>query len=97
MRKITQSPLARSDVKGIVRYTRKKWGERQARTYALEIAGMIESLAEHPHKGEGIDHVREGYRKKLVGKHFIIYRVTDTQVAIVRVLKQDMDIRRHLN
>ena len=97
MRKIIQSPLARRDVRNIWRYTRKKWGESQANRYVLEIGQMVESLAAHPHKGASIDHVREGYRKQLIGKHLIIYQVTDTTISIVRVLKQDMDIDRHLN
>ncbi len=97
MRNVTLSPLARRDIKGIWRYTRNKWGEVQASKYTLEIGRIINSLSTNPNKGAAIEHIREGYRKHLVGKHLIIYRVTDTTVGVIRVLKQDMDIVRHLS
>ncbi|MCP3701795.1 MAG: type II toxin-antitoxin system RelE/ParE family toxin [Alteromonas sp.] len=97
MLRVIRRPRAKLDIKGIWRYSKKKWGEAQANSYTLSIGEMISSLAENPYKGTAIDHVYENYRQQLIGKHLIIYRVGDTTLEIVRVLKQDMDISRHLN
>jgi toxin ParE1/3/4 len=42
------------------------------------------------------DDLRPGYRKYLVGSHVLFYRVTNTDVVVVRILHQRMDVERHL-
>ncbi|MFY9642754.1 MAG: type II toxin-antitoxin system RelE/ParE family toxin [Rhodomicrobium sp.] len=38
-------PAAEAELRGIVRYTSKEWGEAQARTYAAKLRRCIQALA----------------------------------------------------
>lgn len=89
------SPLAEADLEAIWRYTVENWSVKQAETYHADILDAFEGLASGLKLGRHAD-VREGYFKYAVGSHMIYYRQLDTEIAIIRILHQRMDVSRHL-
>ncbi|MBN4063816.1 type II toxin-antitoxin system RelE/ParE family toxin [Cardiobacterium sp. AH-315-I02] len=89
-------PLARNDIKKIWRYTYNNWGEKQADFYANALGQAIEEMIENPEIGNSIEHIRKGYRLYHFKHHFVIYRLSLTVIDVVRVLGENMDIKRHL-
>ncbi|VAW45622.1 hypothetical protein MNBD_GAMMA04-2164, partial [hydrothermal vent metagenome] len=49
-----------------------------------------------PEIGSSIKYVRQGYRLYHFKHHLIIYCMTSTVIDIVRVLGENMDVKRHL-
>ena len=95
MLKLTIRPLAKSDIKKIWRYSHDKWGKRQADKYTTEIGHSIQKLMNKPEQGKNINTIREGYRQLAVQQHLVIYRLTEEEIDIVRVLSKRMNIERH--
>ena len=84
---------AKADLKDIARYTQKKWGMKQRDIYLNQIDEAFHDLSNDPDKGRNCEHIRQGYLKYRIGKHFIFYRMIDVNdVEIVRVLHERMDI-----
>lgn len=95
MLEIVQRPLARKDIKGIWRYTKKEWGVKQADNYVQELGQSIQRLAQTPKTGLSIYDVYEGCRVFRYRRHIVIYSVTNTSLVVQRVLHERMDITRH--
>ena len=43
-------------------------------------------IAESPYLSQAVDHIREGYRRSVCGKHSIYYRITEQGAENMRVL-----------
>ena len=85
------------DLEEIWFYTFTIWSQEQAdRCHLLKI-NEIEFLATKPESGKMIDHIRKGYRSSKVKSHFIFYRFTSTELEVVRILHEKMDIPNRLN
>jgi len=93
------SVKASEDIEFIWLYTYENWSLEQADRYANLIFNEIEYLAANPTSGKDITHIRENYRCSKVKSHLIFYRITDqqTEIEIIRVLHQRMDIENRLN
>ncbi len=52
-------------------------------------------LAKNPNKGIDCSHIKEGYLKYHVGKHYIYYLNSPAGIEIIRNLHQSMDAKRH--
>lgn len=95
------SPLALADLSDIWDYSYGNWGADQADAYVLAIHTACEDLAQTLAKGrpggQSAEHIRMGYRKRLVGSHVIFFRHQphDT-VEVVRILNQRMDVSARL-
>jgi toxin ParE1/3/4 len=89
-------PKARNDIKEIWHYTYINWGEKQADNYAHTIGQAINGMPENPEIGNNIDNIRKGYRLYHFKHHLIIYRISSTVIEVVRVLGENMEIKRHL-
>ena len=89
-------PEALHDLGAIWEYTVDQWDSDQAAKYLRLLNANLEKLAQNPEFGRPCNWIRQGYRKHLVGKHVIFYRIADTYVDVVRVLHQSMDFDRHL-
>ena len=89
------SPLAEIDLEEIWRYTVENWSVKQAAAYHADILDAFEGLASGLKVGRRAD-IREGYFKYAVGSHLIYYRQQDSEIAIIRILHQRMDVSRHL-
>ena len=87
---------ARSDLQEIWRYTRSRWGLRQAKDYRRQLTLALLLLARNPKLGVSCRIVRKKYRKKSVGRHIIYYRIEDGIVTVVRVLHERMRVQRRI-
>ncbi|WP_180355918.1 type II toxin-antitoxin system RelE/ParE family toxin [Aliirhizobium smilacinae] len=89
---------AKSDLRGIGRYTREHWSADQAGIYVDQLLDVIEQIGDHPFSGQDVSDIREGYRRRAAGHHLIFYAVmADDSVEIARILNEKVDIRRHLD
>ena len=85
------------DLEEIWFYTFTTWSQEQADRYHLLIINEIEFLATKPESGKMLGHIRKGYRSTKVKSHFIFYRITSTELEVVRILHEKMDIPNRLN
>jgi toxin ParE1/3/4 len=87
---------AQADLRGIGRYTRKRWGRAQAHRYLGELDACFHQLAEKPNLGRAYSDLSP-YWRILRGKHAVFYRVTDEALlVVVRVLHAQMLPELHL-
>jgi toxin ParE1/3/4 len=89
-------PKAISDLESIWEYTVETGGEEQAERYVRLINECFRQITDNQGLGRSCDAIREGYRKRGVGRHVIFYRTTDECIEVVRILHDRMDIDRHL-
>lgn len=97
MPKFSLRPEAHSDLEEIWDYTVETWDEEQAERYLRLINRSLDDLSKNSALGRACDFIRAGYRKHLVGRHVVYYRlIEDGEIDVVRVLHQSMDFDRHL-
>lgn len=90
------SPAAEDDLEAIWSYTYQQWGLTQAHHYIDTLVYAFAELAETPQLASSAEHIRPGYRRRVVERHVIYFRLTAYGVAIVRILHERMDASRHL-
>jgi toxin ParE1/3/4 len=90
------SPAAQDDLDGIFDYTVRQWGLEQAVRYTRSIEEACTRLAQTPTLAQDCAYIRPGYRRGVVGRHVIYFRVEDYGIAIIRILHRRMDAPRHL-
>jgi toxin ParE1/3/4 len=90
------TPAAQRDLDEIFDYTVREWGLEQAVAYAAVIEKACARLAKAPDLAQDCGYIRAGYRRAVVNRHAIYFRVDDYGVAVVRILHQHMDAPRHL-
>lgn len=83
---------ALDDLEEIWLYTLQNWSLEQADRYHRFIIKEIEFLATRPASGKVQDHIRPGYRSSKVNSHIIFYLFDETEIVIIRVLHESMDI-----
>lgn len=76
-------------------YTMEQWGVAQADAYTDALSSAFELLARNPRRGRTCDDIRKSYRRHLVGRHVVYYRVRDRGIDVVRILHGRMDAARH--
>jgi len=95
--KIVIQEEAISDLEEIWFYTFTTWSQEQADRYHSLIIKEIEFIATKPEAGKRLDHIRKGYRSSKVKLHYIFYRFNSSEIEIVRILHENMDIPNRLN
>ncbi|MGB0720097.1 MAG: type II toxin-antitoxin system RelE/ParE family toxin [Bdellovibrionales bacterium] len=90
------SPEARNDIKNILSYTTHEWGEKQADIYMEKIWAGLQILLDHPQIGKTIDHIFPHCRLWNAEKHYVVYRIKENQIEIVRFLHLKSDLSAHL-
>lgn len=90
------TPAAENDLEAIWVHTLRQWGTEQANNYTDMLAKIFAELAQSPQSAPACDHIRPGYRRRVAERHIIYFRVTTYGIAIVRILHDRMDVRRHL-
>lgn len=95
MLKIHIQVRASDDLKKIFIRSVKEWGLAHAEAYYDGLTGGIASLSENPEIGFVRDDIKRGYRQLAVEKHHIFYRITGSQIRIVRVLHEKMLKTKH--
>ena len=84
------------DLRSIGRYTQKKWGHEQRNKYLKKLDDSFKIIAREPKIGVACDYIRKGYRRYHVGRHLIYYFQSDTNMEIVRILHDRMDVDNHI-
>ena len=87
---------ATSDLRGLARYTRARWGEEQAAQYVSTLRDQIKSLQEFPLRFPEFEGPNAVLRRMSSGHHQVFYLVGDDQIEIVRVLHEAMDFGERL-
>jgi toxin ParE1/3/4 len=96
MNKIELSEGAKADIRDIVSYTQKKYGEQQARKYVALLHHHMELLADMPHLGHSRSDIPIDYKAEVAGKHIIVFTKRAETIFIARILHSSMDFPRHL-
>jgi toxin ParE1/3/4 len=91
------SPDAIEDLKDIVAYSVATWGTEQARKYNQKLKSGLTSIRQNPRLGRPHPQLPPQYKVYHVGRHFIVYTVKATNIEIVRVLHDRMDLPSHIN
>lgn len=107
--RVRLAAAADRDIREILRWTARRFGDTQARVYAGTLSEAIQALADGPRvpgarkrddiaKGIMALHVARGSRK---GRHFLLYRVgapsNPPVIDVLRVLHDAMDLPRHID
>jgi toxin ParE1/3/4 len=95
---------AELDYVEILQWTAQTFGEGQASTYAATIALAIEALEGGPEitGAAAREDIQPGIRTLHVarqgraGRHFVVFRATGSDIDILRLLHDSMDLPRHL-
>lgn len=90
-RKVRLTVEARTDLRAILRYSRRTWGERQRDVYAARLSEAMDGLTWLPNLGRGREEAPVGLRSLPVGEHVVYYRVDSASVTIIRILHQKRD------
>lgn len=107
MRKVWTVRLAQQaeqDYIEILQWTTKTFGKGQASTYAETMALAIEALADGPDVlgARARDDIQRGIRTLHVarqgraGRHFVVFRASGSDIDVLRLLHDSMDLSRHL-
>jgi toxin ParE1/3/4 len=80
------------DLEEIWTYTLTTWSLEQADRYYHLIMKETEYLSSNPGSGKDFSEIRKGYRCTKVKSHLIFYRYSETEIEIVRILHESMDI-----
>ena len=90
------TPAARRDLEAIWRFTCAQWNADQADRYLDQFTDAFRVLAATPGIGPTCDHVQRGGRRWPMERHMIYFRIMPYGVAVIRILHDRMDARRHL-
>ncbi len=96
---------AEQDYIEILQWTTKTFGEGQASIYAETMALAIEALVDGPEVpgARARDDIQPGIRTLHVarqgraGRHFVVFRVAGSDIDVLRLLHDSMDLPRHLS
>jgi toxin ParE1/3/4 len=90
-RRLVLSPSARNDLSDLLLYTERRWGKRQRAAYQALIDRALRELARFPDLGRARDEIAAGLRGHPAGNHIILYRVSDEELTVARILHARQD------
>jgi plasmid stabilization system protein ParE len=91
------SSAAEADLRDIVRYTRKQWGDAQTRSYMTKLKGCIESLATGAGFFKDMDALYPALRMVHCEHHYIFCLPRDDAPAlVVAIFHERMDLMARL-
>ena len=90
------SSKAAADLSAIYEYTILNFGLKKAREYLTGLHERFESLAVSPTQGRSASELSPGLRRLEYESHVVFYVPKAKGIRIVRVLHQNMDMKRHL-
>ncbi len=88
--------LAQADLESIWLYTCDEWSVAQADTYLKTLIQRFEWLAENPTPGKPRDDIKQGYFCFPEGMHLVFCIIKNSQVEIIGIPHQQMDITEYL-
>ena len=83
---------AYKDLKGIGKFTERKWGRKQRIKYLQELDKTFYWLCEHPNSGKNREDIKRGYFSFPCGSHLIFYMKDENFLVIIGVLHKSMDL-----
>ena len=90
------SPEAERDLELIWLYSCEHWGIAQAHRYLDDLTARLEAVANSPQTAQSCYHIRVGYRRYMVERHMVYFRITAYGIAVIRILHTRMDATRHV-
>ncbi len=102
--KVRLASQAELDFSEIIAWTRENFGGRQAQAYAETLTLAIEALHDGPDElgAKARDDIGPGIRTLHVarqgrsGRHFVVFSVAGSDIDVLRLLHDSMDLPRHL-
>lgn len=94
--RVKLSPKAEQDIENILRYTGETWGENQITVYRDKIIDALEMIRSNPTIGHQSRALPETHRIYHFGSHVMVYRIKETEIGVVRMLHQRMDLSLHI-
>ncbi|WP_102796937.1 type II toxin-antitoxin system RelE/ParE family toxin [Bowmanella denitrificans] len=91
------TPRAKGDLYDAWLYTLETWGEHQADTYIQALFSRFAWLAEQPSAGRHRTDIAKGYYCFAQGQHLVFYQILQTDIAIIGVPHQSMDIEHYFD
>lgn len=85
-RRIVLSSDAQDDLRELLAFTQRQWGSRQRRAYRRSIFDAFDHLAEFPELGQVQPDFGPEVRGFRVGRHLIVYGVSDVALTVSRIL-----------
>ncbi len=85
---------ALADLRDIARYTRRTWGQKQARLYREEIELCVQKLALSPGIGRERADVGRSVRSFPIARHVAFYLESEGGITVLRLLHPTMDVAR---
>lgn len=86
-----------NDILGIGRYTQKKWGAAQRRSYLSGLDRKFSEIARNPKLAAERIEFEPPVRIQHYEKHLIVYVIDDVGAFIIRVLHESMDVSAHIS
>ena len=84
---------AETDFRAVLRHTRKRWGEAQARSYAAKLKNCIERVATGHGFAKDMSSLYPGLRLMRCEHHFIFCVSRDDEtVLVVAIFHERMDL-----
>lgn len=88
---------AEADLRGIVRYTRKRWGEAQTRSYLAKLTRGIEAIAAGQGFSKDLCALYPGLRMAKCEHHYLFCLPRDDAPAlVVAIFHEQMDLMARL-
>lgn len=87
---VQYSPLAEIHLDSIVRFTKRKWGVRQASLYLNKLTAECERLAATPQMGRRTGDNFSEIRRMECGSHVIFYELHERGVLVGGILHKRM-------
>lgn len=91
------SKAAEADIRQIARYTQNEWGARQRRLYLSGLNDEFKALSQNPLLVPERAEFEPPVRIRRYERHLIVYVIEDSDILIVRVLHQNMDVPARLS
>lgn len=89
MAKYRLSNAAEQDFEQLFEYGIDNFGLAQAKSYVAGLSIQLQSIANNPLYYQAVDHIRNGYRRSVYGKHAIYYVVSNYGIDIMRILRAE--------
>lgn len=84
-RKLQFTPTARGELRRIIRYSRRMWGEDQAQRYRATFEEAFARIATYPDSGTPLPESGTDVRRLTVAEHYVFYETLASSVRVVRI------------
>ncbi len=95
LNKFTLSKKSQNAIGGILEYTYRQFGEKQAINYKSELENCLQFLADIPDMGRPCNQIREGYQRHKHQSYIIFYRQRKDDIFISAIIHKSRDLKRH--